>query len=87
MNSSKERQVVLDLFGGSGSTLIAAEKSNRAARLMELEPRYVDVIVKRWQEFTGKVATLEETGEAFEDVGEMRSAGNDNYEEADDAVA
>jgi DNA modification methylase len=57
--------VVLDLFGGSGSTLIACEKTGRYARLMELDPRYCDVIVQRWQAFTGKLATLEENKEAF----------------------
>jgi hypothetical protein len=57
---------VLDLFGGSGSTLIACEKTGRQARLMELDPRYCDVIVKRWQDFTGKTATLEATGEPFQ---------------------
>jgi DNA modification methylase len=51
--------VVLDLFGGSGSTLIACEKTGRQARLMELDPRYCDVIVQRWQQFTGKLAVLE----------------------------
>lgn len=50
--------VILDLFGGSGSTLIACEKQNRQARLMELDPKYCDVIVKRWEEFTGKKAEL-----------------------------
>jgi DNA modification methylase len=64
-NSSKKGQLVLDLFGGSGSTLIACEKTGRHARLMELDPRYCDVIVKRWQQFTGKRATLEATGEKF----------------------
>ena len=64
-NSSKKGQLVLDLFGGSGSTLIACEKTGRQARLMELDPRYCDVIVKRWQQFTGKTATLEATGEPF----------------------
>jgi DNA modification methylase len=64
-NSSKKGQLVLDLFGGSGSTLIACEKTGRHARLMELDPRYCDVIVKRWQQFTGKTATLEATGERF----------------------
>lgn len=59
LNSSKTGQVVLDLFGGSGSTLIAAEKNQRVARLMELEPKYCDVIVKRWEDFTGKKAVLE----------------------------
>ena len=57
--------VILDFFGGSGSTLIACERQNRQARLMELDPRYCDVIVKRWQQFTGKTATLEATGESF----------------------
>lgn len=79
MNSSRERQVVLDLFGGSGSTLIAAEKINRQARLMELEPKYVDVIVRRWQEFTGKKATLEASGATFDAVAADRLvAVNDN---------
>ena len=45
---------MLDLFGGSGSTLIACERRNRNARLMELDPKYTDVIVKRWQEYTGQ---------------------------------
>jgi DNA modification methylase len=52
------KAIVLDLFGGSGSTLIACEKQNRHARLMELDPKYCDVIVKRWEDFTGKKATL-----------------------------
>jgi site-specific DNA-methyltransferase (adenine-specific) len=64
-NSSKRGNLVLDLFGGSGTTAIAAEQTSRHARLMELDPRYCDVIVKRWQRFTGKTATLESTGEPF----------------------
>jgi DNA modification methylase len=67
-NSSKGHDVVLDLFGGSGTTLIAAEKNGRVARLMELDPKYCDVIVKRWQDFTGKIATHAETGEPFAEV-------------------
>jgi len=55
-NSSKQNQIVLDLFGGSGSTLIAAERTNRHAYLMELDPKYCDVIVKRWEDFTGNKA-------------------------------
>ena len=51
-NSSKSRDIVLDPFGGSGSTLIACEKTGRQARLIELDPRYCDVIVRRWQELT-----------------------------------
>lgn len=57
-NSSKGGDSVMDLFGGSGSTLIAAEKTGRKAYLMELDPKYCDVIVKRWEDFTGKKATL-----------------------------
>ena len=58
-NSSKPNDVVLDLFGGSGTTIIACERIGRKARLMELDPRYCDVIVKRWEEFSGKKAVLE----------------------------
>ena len=57
-NSSKGGDIILDLFGGSGSTLIACEKTNRHAMLMELDPKYCDVIVKRWEDFTGKKAVL-----------------------------
>lgn len=67
-NSSKRGQTVIDLFGGSGSTLIACEKTGRQSRLMELDPKYVDVIVKRWQDFTGKQAKLEATGQTFAEV-------------------
>ena len=62
---TKLRQTVLDLFGGSGSTLIACDKTSRHCRMMELDPAYCDVIVKRWEDFTGKKAILEETKEAF----------------------
>ena len=58
-NSSKQDNIILDLFGGSGSTLIACEKLNRKARIMELDPIYCDVIVKRWENFTGAKAKLE----------------------------
>ena len=64
-NSSKGGDVIIDLFGGSGSTLIACEKLNRNARLMELDPKYCDVIVQRWQDFTGKQAKLEGSGGFF----------------------
>lgn len=55
-NSSKENDIVLDLFGGSGSTLIAAEQINRICYIMELDPKYCDVIVKRYENLTGKKA-------------------------------
>jgi len=57
-NSSKSRDIVLDCFGGSGTTMIACEKSGRQCRMIELDPKYCDVIVKRWEEFTGKKADL-----------------------------
>jgi DNA modification methylase len=61
-------QVIGYKFGGSGSTLIACEKTNRQARLMELDPKYCDVIVKRWQDFTGKKATHESSGRTFDEM-------------------
>jgi DNA modification methylase len=64
-NSTKQGDVVLDSFGGSGTTIIAAERIHRHARLMELDPAYCDVIVKRWEDFTGKKAILEEHKEAL----------------------
>ena len=69
-DGSQINGIVLDLFGGSGSTLIASEKNNRLCRMMELDPKYCDVIIKRWQEFTGETATLEATGEPYKAVGE-----------------
>jgi DNA modification methylase len=67
-NSTKPGQTVLDPFGGSGTTLIAAEKSGRTARLMELDPKYVDVIVRRWQDWTGKLALRESDGLGFNEL-------------------
>ena len=64
-NSSKGGDMVTDLFGGSGSTLIACEKTARDCRMMELDPKYCDVITQRWQNFTGQTATLEATGQPF----------------------
>jgi len=60
LNSSNAGTIVFEPFGGSGSTLIACEKTGRKARLMELDPKYCDVIVKRWEDFTGKKAVLSE---------------------------
>lgn len=57
-NVTKENNIVLDLFGGSGSTLIACEQLNRKCYMMELDPKYVDVIIQRWEQFTGKKAVL-----------------------------
>jgi site-specific DNA-methyltransferase (adenine-specific) len=65
LNNTKGGDLILDSFGGSGTTMIAAEKNGRHSRLMELDPKYCDVIVKRWCEFTGKDATLEANGKSF----------------------
>jgi len=67
-NSSKTKDLVLDPFGGSGTTLIACEKAGRRARLIELDPKYVDVIVKRWQEFTGLEAKRATDGAVFSEL-------------------
>ncbi len=67
-NSSRPGDVVLDGFGGSGTTLIAAHKSGRRARLMELDPKYVDVIVRRWQTWSGEQAVRDDDGVAFDDA-------------------
>ena len=69
-NFAPHGAVIVEPFGGSGTTLIAAEKLGCNAHLMELDPKYVDVIVRRWQAFTGKQATLESTGETFDAVSE-----------------
>lgn len=68
LNSSKAGDVVLDVFGGSGSTLIACEKTGRNARLVELDPLYVDVIIKRWQAFTGQEAVNEESNKTYNEM-------------------
>jgi DNA modification methylase len=67
-NSTKKNDVVLDLFGGSGTTMIACEKLGRSARLVELDEKFCDVIVKRWQEYTGKKAIHAETGKTFDEI-------------------
>ena len=74
--TTRSGNIVLDLFGGSGSTLIAAEKTGRIARLMELDAKYCDVIVKRWQDFTGKQATLESTGQTYSELTEPSGLQN-----------
>jgi DNA modification methylase len=72
LNSSKSGDIVADLFGGSGSTLIACERRGRKARLMEIDPRYADCILQRYQEFTGKLAVLDGDGRTFEEIAQER---------------
>tara|TARA_Y100001937_G_scaffold22983_1_gene32910 strand:+ start:12 stop:1229 length:1218 start_codon:yes stop_codon:yes gene_type:complete len=76
-NSSLEAHIVLDLFGGSGSTLIAGEATARKCYMMELDPKYVDVIVKRWQNYTGKDAYLESSEEKFDQLQKIQKNTSD----------
>jgi len=68
MADQPEKKKVYDGFGGSGSTLISCEKNHRDCYMMELDPKYCDVIIKRWQDFTGKEAVIESTGDKFNDM-------------------
>ena len=70
---SKRGEIILDSFGGSGSTLMAAEKTGRSARLIEYDPIYCDTIVRRWQAYTGKAVTLASSNQKFEEVDEARN--------------
>jgi hypothetical protein len=71
---TKRGSIVLDPFAGSGSTLIAAEKTGRQARCIEFEPKYCDVIIRRWQAYTGKSANFEGIGLTFEDLEGARAS-------------
>jgi len=71
-NSSQRGELVRDPFGGSGSTLMACEKTGRRAAMVELQPKFVDVIVRRWQDYTHATAQLETDGRSFEAVSEER---------------
>lgn len=71
--TTRKSSAVLDIFGGSGSTMIACEKTGRKAFLMELDEKYCDVIIKRWQDFTGKKAIHSETGRTFDEMSDERS--------------
>jgi DNA modification methylase len=72
LNSSKAGDIVADLFGGSGSTLVACERRKRKARLMEIDPKYADCIVRRYQEYTGNHVELEVDGRSFNEVAQQR---------------
>jgi DNA modification methylase len=69
-NSSKQGSIILDLFNGSGSTMIGCEKTGRSYRGIELDERFVDATIKRWQNFTGKKATLESNGQTYDELKE-----------------
>jgi hypothetical protein len=70
---SRRNGLVLDPFAGSGTVLIAAERTGRKAAALEIDPHYVDVAVRRWQDYTGKAAVLAATGNTFEEIGEERT--------------
>lgn len=72
LDVSQRGDTVLDIFLGSGTTLIAAEKTGRACCGIEIEPRFVDVVIRRWKQLTGQEAILAETGETFTRVSEVR---------------
>ena len=74
LNNSARGDAVYEPFAGSGTTIIAAEKAGRRCVAMEIEPRYCDVIVTRWQNFTGKPATLDGDGRTFEAIAGERLA-------------
>lgn len=76
LNNTKGSDLVLDSFAGSGTTAIACEKHGRHARLMELDPKYCDVIINRWQDFTGEKATLEATGQTYDELKAERGVQN-----------
>ena len=71
---SKRKQIVLDPFAGSGTTVIAAEKTGRRAHVLELDPIYCDTVIRRWQTFSGKHALHADTARCFEEVEELRMA-------------
>ena len=83
-NNSSPGQAVYEPFSGSGTTIIAAEQTGRRCLAIELSPIYADVAVQRWQNFTGKTATLQGTGKTFEDMAEerydFRKDGFDSYQ-------
>lgn len=71
---SKRGALVLDPFAGSGTTILAAERTGRRAAAIELDPYYVDTAVRRWQQATGKAATLSDTGHSFDEVAAKRAS-------------
>ena len=73
-NFTGRNAIVIDSFGGTGTTLIACEKTARDCRMMELDPKYCDVIIKRWQDFTGQDAIYEPTGQTYQEMASVKKA-------------
>jgi DNA modification methylase len=84
---SKRGEIVLDTFGGSGSTLIAADQCGRRARLIELDPLYCDTIIRRFERIGGETATLEQTGETFAQAGQSRSQSTHQNQLPDSTIS
>ncbi len=80
-NSSRKGDLVLDPFAGAGSTVLAAERTGRRARVVEIDPRYADVILRRWQNYSGGEARLEPDGRSFAEVAEERREADHLEEE------
>jgi DNA modification methylase len=80
---SHRKDIVLDPFGGSGTTVIASQKSGRRARVMELDPLYCDVIIRRWQEFSGEAAIHQRSGRSFADIEAATIAKNQSAQTND----
>jgi DNA modification methylase len=75
---SRRGEIVLDPFSGSGTTIVASEKTGRRAYALEIDPLYVDVAIRRWQDLSGKAAVLEATGQSFEQCASSRETSPDN---------
>lgn len=87
LNSTKAGDIVFDPFSGSGTTLIACEKNARAARVIELDPKYADASIRRWEAFTGKDAVLESTGATFKSAEAVTRGSKENPADAGTAQA
>jgi DNA modification methylase len=81
LNSSRKADLVLDPFAGSGTTLLAAERTGRRARVIEIDPQYADVIVRRWQSYSGEEARLDPGGHSFAEITEQRQSARQIEEE------
>ena len=77
LNHLRRGELVYDPFLGSGTTLAAAELTERVCYGLELDPKYVDVVIQRWQQLTGKQATLDGDGRTFDDIAQERRGGSE----------
>ena len=80
-NSSRKGGLVLDPFAGAGSTVLAAERTGRRACVVEIEPKYADVIVRRWQTYSGQQVRLDPGGQSFAEITELRRQPDSEQQE------